>query len=225
MAKQAALAQVQTQAVLRWVRPPHQARTRATLTRLLDAAEELLAEKGFDDIGIADVTRRAHTSVGGFYRRFPDKAGLLQAVHERFCDESRATADEALNPALWAGASLYDIVEKVTTFLVEIYRDRRGLLRAFLSSGLTDRVVHERTESVFQYIAGRLRVLIRERRDEISHPDADIAANFGLRVVAGTLDYWVQHDSGAPELDERRLTVELTRVFTSYLGARTEEKP
>jgi AcrR family transcriptional regulator len=209
---------IEPQAFLRWVRPPQQARTRATLTRLLDAAEDLFAEKSFDEVGVADLTRRARTSVGGFYRRFRDKDGLLQAVHERFCDDARATADVALDPAQWSGASLAEIVEKVTAFLVEIYRDRKGLLRAFMLRGPADAIVRERTESVFQYIATRWRGLASERRAEIAHPAPEEAATFGLRVVVGTLDYWIQLDPPAPELDEQKLTRELTRVFTSYLG-------
>jgi AcrR family transcriptional regulator len=208
-------------ALLRWVRPPQQERTRASLTRILDAAEALLAEKSFDDISIAEVTRLGKTSIGGFYRRFADKDGLLHAAHERFCDDARATADEALSLEKWAGATLLEILEQVTAFLVRIHRERKGLFRAFLLRGLSDAVVRERTESVFLYIEERLRDLLRERRDEISHPDPETAAAFGLRVVIATLDLWVQLEPGTPEFAEDRLAAELTRVFTAYLGARS----
>ena len=212
----------ETQAVLRWVRPPQQERTRAALTRVLDAAETLLADKGFDDMSIAEVAKRAGTSVGGFYRRFPDKDRLLHAVHERFCDDARATADEALDPATWAGAPLAVVIAQVTAFLVQIYRDREGLMRALLLRGVTDAVVRQRTETVFEYIAERMRILLRERRDEISHPDPDTAAGFGLQVVLGTLEQVVhlQPSTTMPALRDDRLTEELTRVFTAYLGAR-----
>jgi AcrR family transcriptional regulator len=217
----ATAAKTAPQAVLRWVRPPRQERTRASLTRLLDAAEALLAEKSFDDISIAEVTRLGKTSIGGFYRRFPDKDGLLHAAHERFCDDARATADEALSLEKWAGASLVEILEQVTAFLVEIHREKKGLFRAFLLRGLSDTVVRERTESVFRYIEERLRDLLRERKAEISHPDPETAAAFGLRVVIATLDMWVQLEPRTPEFAPQPLAAELTRVFTSYLGARS----
>ena len=67
--------------VLRWVKPPRQARSQHTLDRLLDAAEALVHEKGgFDDVPIAEIVRRAESSVGSFYSRFPDKDALLQAM-------------------------------------------------------------------------------------------------------------------------------------------------
>ena len=66
---------------LRWIRPPQQARSQETLERLLDAAETLVAEKGFDDTPVAEVARRAGSSVGAFYTRFPDKDALLHALY------------------------------------------------------------------------------------------------------------------------------------------------
>jgi AcrR family transcriptional regulator len=209
----------QPQAVLAWVRPAHQARTRAALNRLLDAAEELLAVKGFDEMGIVEIARRAGTSVGGFYRRFRDKDGLLHALHERFCEDAVATTDEALDPTKWSGASLSEILTQVTAFLIEIHRDREGLFRAFLLRGVIDATVRERTEKVFQHMAARLRDLLEQRRAEISHPDLDTAADIALRAVLGSLDMMIQLRPNALRIDEQRLTAELSRVFTSYLGA------
>jgi AcrR family transcriptional regulator len=221
MAAATALRTSHPQASLRWVRPPQQERTRASLTRLLDAAETLLEHKSFDDVSIAEVTREARTSIGGFYRRFHDKDGLLHALHERFCEDARATTDDALDAEKWAGASLMDILEQVTAFLVDIHREKRGLFRAFLLRGLSDTVVRERTDEVFRYIGDQLRGLLREHHAEISHPDPDTAAAFGLRVVLATLDHWVQLDPKTPEFTPPKLTDELTRVFATYLGVRT----
>jgi len=216
-----AAAAVPTQAVLAWVRPAHQARTRAALNRLLDAAEELLAEKGFDEMGIVEIARRAGTSVGGFYRRFRDKEGLLHALHERFCEDAEATADEALDPTKWAGATLPEVLAQVTGFLVQIHCEREGLFRAFFVSGVTDSAIRERTEKVFQHIAGRLRDLLEQRRDELSHPDPDSAADVALRAVLGSLDLTIQQRPNTLHIDQERFTVELSRMFTSYLGARS----
>ena len=63
---------------------PKQARSEQTLHRLLDAAEELIQEKGLADVSVPEIVRRAGSSVGGFYARFKDKDELLQALEERF---------------------------------------------------------------------------------------------------------------------------------------------
>ena len=57
---------------LAWVRAPQQARSQETLDRILDAAERLVSEKGFEDTTVADVVARAGSSVGAFYTRFRD---------------------------------------------------------------------------------------------------------------------------------------------------------
>ena len=44
---------------LRWVRPPRQERSQQTLHRILDAAEALVSDKGFEDTPVAEVVRRA----------------------------------------------------------------------------------------------------------------------------------------------------------------------
>jgi AcrR family transcriptional regulator len=207
--------------MLEWIRPPQQARTRQTLGKLLDAAEALVAEKGFDDAGIIEIALRAESSVGGFYRRFRDKQGLLHAMHERFCDEARATADVALDPERWADATTAEIVPEFVEFLVRIFREREGLFRAFLMSGASDQVVRERTEKLFAYIAGKLGFLITERVEEIRHPDPSLAAAFGRHVVLGALDHSVLGTTMFPLTDER-LAPQLSQVFLAYLGVRTD---
>ena len=46
-------------------------------------AEALIAERGLGGLSIAEVVRRARSSVGSFYGRFGDKDGLLRALHAR----------------------------------------------------------------------------------------------------------------------------------------------
>src|SRR5262245_21079979 len=102
---------------LRWIRPPQQARSQETLERLLDAAEHLVGEKGFEDTGVAEVARRAGSSVGAFYARFRDKDALLHALYERYQQQAMATTDAALEPTRWADARIAEILEAVVRFL------------------------------------------------------------------------------------------------------------
>ncbi len=59
----------------------------ATRRRLLDAAQEVFAEHGFDGASIDEICTRAGFSRGAFYSNFSDKADLLITLCER-----RATA-------------------------------------------------------------------------------------------------------------------------------------
>jgi AcrR family transcriptional regulator len=204
---------------LRWIRPPQQKRTRQSLGRMLDAAEALIAEKGIEETGIAEIARRAGSSVGGFYRRFRDKDTLLQALHERFCEEAQLTAQDALSPEHWSAAPLTAVVHEFAAFLVQIYREREGFFRAILASGPADATMRDRTNRLFDDMRARLEILLRGRAGEIRHPDPALATSFALHAMIGTLNHLVQLQPAALRLADHRLADELARAFVAYVGA------
>lgn len=206
---------------LRWVRPPRQARSQETLDRILDAAEALVAEKGFGDATVAEIARRAESSVGAFYARFKDKEGLLYALYERYFEQATATADAALDPRRWDGAGVEAILRSVVPFLVEVYRERAGLIRAFVRRNHTDDAFRARQERLSHYVSERLSALLIARAGEIAHPDPARAASFGLAMTVSTIESVVlfgEMRSNALALSDAELSTELTRAFLAYLG-------
>ena len=206
---------------LRWVRPPQQARSQETLVRILDAAEALVAEKGFEDTPVAEIARRAGSSVGAFYTRFKDKDGLLHALYDRYYEQAIATADDALEPTRWDRDAIPEIVESVVGFLVEIYREHRGLIRAFVVRNHSDPDFQTRRDRLSHHVSERLSKLLLERRDEITHPDPLRAAAFGLTLVFSTLDSTMlfgEMRTGDLAIDDRDLATELSRAYLAYLG-------
>lgn len=209
-----------TDAGLRWVRPPQQARSQETLDRILDAAELLIADKGVDDASVAEIVRRAGSSVGAFYTRFRDKDGLVNALYERYYEQAVATADDALEPARWDGAGIADLLAAVLRFLVSIYREQNGLIRAFVARNHTHPEFQARHERLSHHISERLSALLLARRQEITHPDPAAAAGFGLALVFSTLDSVMLFGEmrSALRFSDERIADELTRAYLSYLG-------
>jgi AcrR family transcriptional regulator len=206
---------------LRWVRPPQQARSRETLDRILDAAEALVADKGFDDTPVAEIVRRADSSVGAFYARFRDKDALLQELYERFLAQATATADDALDPPRWDGARIAEILADVVRFLVQIYRERAGLMRVFVLRTRSDPSFQARRERLSQHVSDGLSTLLLARRAEIRHPDPERAAAFGLTLVFSTLDsalLFGELRAGRLAFSDEQLADELTRAYLAYLG-------
>ena len=205
---------------LRWVRPPRQARSQQTLDRLLDAAVALVSEKGFDDTPVAEIARRADSSVGAFYNRFPDKDALLNALNERFLAEAIATADDALDPARWEAASVDEIANAVVRFLVEIHREQRGLLRAFSTRMRVDPEFQARRDRLARHVAAGLSALLLAHRAEIQHADPQRAVEFALTMVFGSLEHTIlfsEMRSGAFAWTDEELSTELARAFLAYL--------
>ncbi|PPG05977.1 hypothetical protein C5C18_11870 [Rathayibacter tritici] len=62
---------------------PRQQRAIETRERLLRAATVVMAEVGRDRLTICEVVKRARVAAGTFYRYFPDRAVLIEAVLAR----------------------------------------------------------------------------------------------------------------------------------------------
>jgi AcrR family transcriptional regulator len=193
------------------------------LTRILDAAQELVSEKGFEDTPISEIVRRAGSSVGAFYTRFADKDALLHALYDRYLEQAIATADDALDPARWESSRIPELLSAVVGFLVTIYREQRGMIRVFVARNQRDQSFQARRERLSHYVSERLSALLLARRDEIKHPDPERATAFGLTLVFSALDgvmLFGEMRSGLTLSDEA-LAEELTRVYIAYLGVHT----
>src|SRR5262250_2376924 len=115
----------------RWrLAPPAQARSRETVDLFAHAAEELLRDRPFEEIGVQDIVARAGRPIGSFYARFASKEALLPFLYERY-DQ---TLDGHLNARLaavdWAELDLAGASAALVDVLVGIYEDSRWLLRA-----------------------------------------------------------------------------------------------
>ena len=206
---------------LQWVKPPKQARSQETLERLLAAAAELAADKGFDDTTVAEVARRAGSSVGAFYSRFRDKDALLYAVYDRFIEEAMATADDALDPERWEGVGVPEILTSVVRFVVSIYREQGELMRAFVVRGHTDPTFRARQERLSDYVNEGLTRLLLPRSEELSVPNTERATAFALTLIFATIESSVlfgELRTGALTFSDDELAAELTQACFNYLG-------
>src|SRR5438552_6131638 len=67
-----------------WHSPPIQKRAQETEDRIVAVTEELLREKDFEDIHVAEIAVRAEASLGSFYLRFSSKNALLSHIYARY---------------------------------------------------------------------------------------------------------------------------------------------
>jgi AcrR family transcriptional regulator len=110
------------------------ARTAGTQRALLDAARAVFVEQGFADASIAEVVRRAGSSVGSLYHHFGGKSELFVALWQ----EHQAAHDEAASGAV-AAAKRAGVTDPFELFSVgaRAYLDgswqRRDLAMLFLS--------------------------------------------------------------------------------------------
>ncbi len=67
-----------------------QDRSRATARRIIDAAIELLHQKTYAELSVAELSRTAGRSVGVFYQRFGSKDEFLEVLLSAFFEKSMA---------------------------------------------------------------------------------------------------------------------------------------
>jgi AcrR family transcriptional regulator len=131
-----------------------------TRERLLAAAAEVFAEKGYDRAGVQEIAHRAGFTTGAIYGRFRGKADLLLAAIEAHCDDELE--------ALFAEKLLHGLEGKVTNILTAVGSHlvsqdfdigQALLLEAFVAArrdpevaGMLRRVVERRANVLAQLI-------------------------------------------------------------------------
>jgi len=199
---------------------PKQARSEATLHRLLDAAEALIEETGSAEVSIPDIVRRAGSSVGGFYARFRDKNELLRALEERFFREQRARLERLTRPEAWQSVPLPEIVRRCMIELVEVFRSRRALIRAFVARAVHDVEFRGEAQRFEREVAERVSALLLSRPGAIGHPRPALAIPLAVALVFGAMTAGALFgDPRRPfaSLQPEEAAEELARNFLGYL--------
>jgi AcrR family transcriptional regulator len=204
------------------VHEPKQNRSQQTRTKILDAAALILETKNFEELTIAEVVKQAGTSVGAFYGRFNDKDGLLEALDERFFVEFEQATSDLRMPSNWVDISTSDMIEGVSRFLVETYSKQTGLLRSLnLKARLYDDPrFKKREQRAWTELFPKLQTSLLSRREEITHPDPDLATRLGFQQMFFTMReilLWEPLRENLP-YEKESLIKELTRSYLSYLG-------
>jgi AcrR family transcriptional regulator len=108
-----------------------------TRAKLIDAAAQVFAEKGYDRAGVQEISRRAGLTTGAIYGRFAGKAELLQAAIDSRTDDD---LDELFSSHAFDGHAT-DILKVVGAHLVSPSPDREHdgaggalLLEAFVAA-------------------------------------------------------------------------------------------
>jgi AcrR family transcriptional regulator len=168
-------------------REPKQDRSRASFERVLDAATALLAEKGYSEFTLQELSRRSKVSIGSIYGRVNGKDDLIRLVQIRVLD--RLDIDQAtfINRLRRQELPLRELVLETVTQFGNFLRKHASILRAFMELGAGDPVAGEIGKRHFTHALHDFKLLLLERRAEIRHADPDHAVVACFNVVYATL--------------------------------------
>jgi AcrR family transcriptional regulator len=107
-------------------RRPRQARAVERFERILDTAEQLFAEIGYEAATTNQIAALADTSVGSLYEFFPNKAALATALAERYVERIGSLYDTLIvdEPEVTGAEMVTRVVEALDRF----YRDHPGAI-------------------------------------------------------------------------------------------------
>ena len=205
---------------------PRQQRSTATLRCLLDAAEELLAERSLEHISVTNIVARARSWVGSFYARFPTKDDLLAALLEQYHEEVAAVWSALVDDPAWHDFDLRQRTRVLVGNVIRHCRRRRGLLRLRLrrrlgAAGPDPGTVGEPARD--KRMVTELARLFASCSDEIRRPDPDAALLFALRLIDSTATASIAIDDVLESygvVDDTALAEQLTVAFVAYLRTR-----
>jgi AcrR family transcriptional regulator len=189
-------------------RIPTQARSRARVRRLLDAAEDLLAADGAEALTTTRVAEAAGVSVGSLYQYLPDKGAIVEALARRYLAEFEQLMRELERGARRGGKGWDDPVGRLIDAFSERYRER------WFGRDLSDELRAADRENNVALAQGVRRIAVAlglARDDAYLH----VAARAGVLVTDSILQEAFRSDPlGDPQLIE-----EAKRILRLYLAA------
>jgi AcrR family transcriptional regulator len=205
------------------VRPPRQKRGQASLDRLLDAAEALLADRGIEGFSIAALSERSGMSNGAIYWRVDSLESLFVAVHERLIDRLRGEHDAYDDPTPWCELSVEEFVSRAVRIEADIVRRHAGALRVIALSTATDPAASTRGARAVRDTENRFRDHLQPRLAAAGCADADLVATTIFRIAFGALINRVTwpDQQADPEIPWQRFVDGLCHMTSAYARRQT----
>jgi len=100
----------------------------ATRDRILTAAVEVFARKGYHGAGVEDIVQASKTSKGAFYHYFPSKQGIFLTL----MDDLAGLVEQGVEAAIASEQGAMAKVEAALRVVVETAAEQRDLARILL---------------------------------------------------------------------------------------------
>ena len=170
--------------------PRRTSRGERTRARLLEAAREVMAGRGFAAARIEDIVAAAGVSHGTFYTYFDNKAAILDALIDTAAAQLQAVVDEP-----WEGADGQAAIEAVIGRFVRVFAEHADVVRVWLEASAHDPHFAARLTAVRGGYIGRVAEVLAPALTGTGH-DPVLAAGALVAMVEGTVTQGVARSPG-----------------------------
>jgi AcrR family transcriptional regulator len=192
---------------------PQQARSKVTVTAVLDATIRILDREGPDAATTTRIAEVAGISIGTLYQYFSHRDAILDALQDREFERAMDLMQRVLGAAGAKGPARA-IAREVILGLVALYADAPGLHRVLALEGL--RVASaDRVHAFDMRVIAVVRNFLAASSLPIRRKNLDAAAFVVVQSVrASLLAHMLESHAG---VDEAALAEELTDMVLRYL--------
>ncbi|MBX3233201.1 MAG: helix-turn-helix transcriptional regulator [Labilithrix sp.] len=148
---------------------------------IMDAAEAVIADRGFNLTTSREVASWAGVSVDVFHAHFADMRALLGALCERLSAQATSVIDDATRPGVWDGKASARPVDLAIRSVVDLLLARAALVRAIFASG--ERALVDELRRVGTHLTVRLTRSLLETDDPPAAPEVGFAVLLAVSIA------------------------------------------
>lgn len=190
---------------------PTQKRAKATVDKILKAANELIHEEGFSGIGTARIAERAEVNIASLYQYFPNRDTILLGLYEEVANEGA----RKLNTLAMTihNDDLETVVPKIMKMLLAHYEQNSAILLRMPSEVAE---IRRATRIVpFENIIRSSIQLFLHQHPEYRPRETTRHIFFLQNLVVGNLRNYVLDPP--PDLKKKDFVTHLCRLIIAYL--------
>ncbi|HEY6556944.1 MAG TPA: TetR/AcrR family transcriptional regulator [Polyangiaceae bacterium] len=194
---------------------PQQARSKATVTAVLDATIRILDREGPDAATTTRVAEVAGISIGTLYQYFSHRDAILDALQDREFERAMELMERVLGDAGTAGPAS-DVAREVIRGLLALYAEAPALHRVLALEGLRVTPAH-RVHAFDMRVIAVVRSFLSASSLPIRRKNLDAAAFVVFQSVRASM--LARMLEQPPGVDDDTLAEELTDMVLRYLVA------
>ena len=191
--------------------PRRQARGQRRIDQLLDAADTVFAQVGYERATTNAVCKQAGVSPGTLYQFFPHKHAMAEALAARYLERLPHTHQAAFDLASTNGP-LADIIAHVVDPFISLHRQMPGL-EALLTGSVISEELTATIDGLKQHVEKSLVALFLARCPKANRAEINRAAATSVQLVKAFLHFAV---AGTPKQQKDGIQ-ELKTVLFRYL--------
>lgn len=197
---------------------PKQTRSVETRNAIVEAAERLFAEQGYEGTTTHRIAREAGVSVGALYRYFADKEAVLKEVYRLEVTGMRARILEEFGIVEIVGKDARQLVRTGLRLAFKIYSERPALRRVLSEQArkVPELIALRRAQEVELHQAV---LLIISSFPGVRLPDREVGAYLLSLFMESLIEDSVLYREGGGAFDDDRLIDNAAELIVRYLFA------